>query len=667
MPAASAASSASSERPAVARAEPTSAHGASVPAAAAVRTAACSARAQRGEAALHARADPVGHRQGEDHARQGVTRAAEAAGRLDDRERIPARADEERLHVLVVQPAAGDAPGEVRGLAPSERRHLDAVDALQVAGGQVLRPRGEQHRDPLAPQPPRGEQDRLGRRRVEPVQVVDGHEQGGVGGGQAQDPQGRGRHAEPIGGRRGRQREGALERLRLRPGQPGDEVGQGPHQLEQAAERELRLALDPPRPQDPHAGLAAGGEGLRLPQEGGLSGARRPDQGERAALAGARLGDEPADGRDLGLPARRAPPPARSLIAARPARAGGARPNSRRASACRSPSPAASGAIAPRPGIGQHGAEGRAVVLDGRDDRVGDLVRLEPTLLADPAEGPEDAGPGPGVGRLRLAGRPAHDRGAGELGPHHARLDQHRPHAGRAELERQRLEDRRQRQLRRAVHAEERHGDPAGEGGDADHDPGAGPAHRRERRLDDRDGAEEVGLELAPGEVEVHVLHRPEEGPARVVHHAGERATGDLVRRADRVADARGVRHVEAHDVAAGGVCGVRRVAHPGHHPPACGAEGVDGRLADAARGARDEHGPRSESPSLPRRRGCKVPGIYSSLPALRARRPGEPDPAGHLMRVSCPAHSCSRSRYFCTLPVEVLGSSPTRTATGHL
>ena len=36
-------------------------------------------------------------------------------------------------------------------------------------------------------------------------------------------------------------------------------------------------------------------------------------------------------------------------------------------------------------------------------------------------------------------------------------------------------------------------------------------------------------------------------------------------------------------------------------------------------------------------------------------------------IRVSCPAHSFSRSTYFCTLPVDVLGSGPNSTASGHL
>ena len=36
-------------------------------------------------------------------------------------------------------------------------------------------------------------------------------------------------------------------------------------------------------------------------------------------------------------------------------------------------------------------------------------------------------------------------------------------------------------------------------------------------------------------------------------------------------------------------------------------------------------------------------------------------------IRVSCPAHSFSRSTNFCTLPVEVFGSGPNSTASGHL
>ena len=78
----------------------------------------------------------------------------------------------------------------------------------------------------------------------------------------------------------------------------------------------------------------------------------------------------------------------------------------------------------------------------------------------------------------------------------------------------------------------------------------------------------------------------------------------------------------------------------PGPGPVREGAEwlcGVCGRLAGSKRGGLD------------RRARCGYPGCAAPI------------------RLSCPAHSRSRSTNFCTLPVEVLGSGPNSTVSGHL
>src|SRR5262249_11907973 len=63
-------------------------------------------------------------------------------------------------------------------------------------------------------------------------------------------------------------------------------------------------ALDPMGPEHLHPAGVTDDDRLRLPQERRLAGARRPDQGERAASPGSRSGDELADGRELGFPAK---------------------------------------------------------------------------------------------------------------------------------------------------------------------------------------------------------------------------------------------------------------------------------------------------------------------------------------------------------------------------
>ena len=61
-------------------------------------------------------------------------------------------------------------------------------------------------------------------------------------------------------------------------------------------------------------------------------------------------------------------------------------------------------------------------------------------------------------------------------------------------------------------------------------------AHRRQRRLDHRRGAEEVGLEHRAHLVEVNVLDRAEHGVAGVAHQAAERAAGVLLGGGDALA-----------------------------------------------------------------------------------------------------------------------------------
>ena len=304
MPAASAASSASSSRPAVARAEPDERgrrlgarrgrgdHRGPLP------------RTQRGESALHPGADPVGDRQGQDHPRQGVARAAEAAGRLDDRERVPARAEEEGLHVLVVQPApATRRARSAESLRPSGV-DLDSVDALEVAGRQLLRARASSIAIP----------SRHSRLAANRIAAADGGSSQcrsstatSTGASAAARPRIPSVAADTLnrsvpGG--GRQRQGALQRQRLRLGQPGDQVGEGSHA------RGGRRTRAPPRSRSPDTRSTCTPfppllhEGLRLAQKGRLPGARRPDQGQRAAVTGRRPGEEPVDGRDLGLPVR---------------------------------------------------------------------------------------------------------------------------------------------------------------------------------------------------------------------------------------------------------------------------------------------------------------------------------------------------------------------------
>ena len=140
--------------------------------------------------------------------------------------------------------------------------------------------------------PPREVLDALARLRVEPVQIVDEHQQGVVG--QA-DETVRGRaHGEAVAGRRRRQGQRAGERIALRRRQVREAAEQRPDHVSEAGERQLGLAFDPARRRHDEPVRPA----ARLRQQRGLAGARLADQGHRTAR-GANLREQRSQRRQL--------------------------------------------------------------------------------------------------------------------------------------------------------------------------------------------------------------------------------------------------------------------------------------------------------------------------------------------------------------------------------
>ncbi len=118
------------------------------------------------------------------------------------------------------------------------------VDPLAVA-------QPEQQHDALGVEPPRGEQQRLARRVVEPLEVVGEREHRLALGGRGEQAEHAGGDGEAVGDGRGLERERAAQRRRLHRRDLAAQVEQRREQLRQRRERQMRLRLDPARPQHP--------------------------------------------------------------------------------------------------------------------------------------------------------------------------------------------------------------------------------------------------------------------------------------------------------------------------------------------------------------------------------------------------------------------------------
>ena len=154
-------------------------------------------------------------------------------------------------------------PGRQRpaGVLLEHRRGRLAVQALELERGQErVRRRGrlagahrEQRRDRVGEQPADGEQDRGQRRLVDPVGVVDRHQQRLLLRVGRQQAERRRADQEAVALDAGREPERAAQRGGLRRRDVGEPVERRPQQREQAGERDLRLGLHAARPQHAHA------------------------------------------------------------------------------------------------------------------------------------------------------------------------------------------------------------------------------------------------------------------------------------------------------------------------------------------------------------------------------------------------------------------------------
>ncbi len=212
----------------------------------------------------------------------------EAARQFQQGQRVAARLGQDPLAHALVERAPDDGVQQRAGVVVAQ-----PFDDQLRQPGQLLgrRAGGEDQRDRLGQQAARDERERLQRRAVEPLRVVDTHNQRPLArhlGEQAEDRQ---PDQEAILGRTGRQPERDFERIALRRGQVLAAVEQRRAQLVQPRERELHLGVDPGRPRDPERVRALDGvvEQRRLPD------ARVAAHHENAAAPVTKAGEEAID------------------------------------------------------------------------------------------------------------------------------------------------------------------------------------------------------------------------------------------------------------------------------------------------------------------------------------------------------------------------------------
>ena len=163
-------------------------------------------------------------------------------------------------------------------------RHLEPGD------GGALAQRAD-HRDALGAEPAAGEQERLQRRLVEPLRVVDRHQHRLLLGGDGEQAQQPGRDREAIV-RRGRpERQRAAQRACLDLGDVVEPVEQRRDELGQPGERDVGLGLDAAGAQHAQPGRLAD----RPSHQRGLADPGLAVHEQRAALAGASLRQQPVN------------------------------------------------------------------------------------------------------------------------------------------------------------------------------------------------------------------------------------------------------------------------------------------------------------------------------------------------------------------------------------
>ena len=221
----------------------------------------------------------------------GELLVAEQARELDQGERIPTGVLHESILHLRRERSGGALGQQCPGRVGVQAREAQLRQPRRLEAPQLAVARGEEQHDPFRLQAPRGERQRIGRRPVQPLGIVDHAHHRNVLRGlreQGEDPDA---DEEAVLDRHARQPEGPSHRGGLRLGEARQQVDDGPHELVQRSERELGLGLDPHGAQHPHARRVLD----RMPEQRRLAEPGIAPDDQRAALRGPSANDEALD------------------------------------------------------------------------------------------------------------------------------------------------------------------------------------------------------------------------------------------------------------------------------------------------------------------------------------------------------------------------------------
>ena len=262
----------------------------------------------------------------------GLLELAEPA-QLGDRERQPLGPAEDLLHPARGGQAADQPRRQQARRLAVERLDRQLLEPRGVERRQRLVTRGQDHRDRRAGEPAAREQQRVKRRRVEPMHVVDAREHRPLGRREQQQAESGRSHEEAValdGAPAGRAPRPAPSRCG--PGQLAKAIQHRAQQLEHPGEGDLGLARDAARAQHREAFGALRGE----VQQRRLARARDAPQHQRATAACSCRADQRLQARALRVPAQEhaaSVPSCTSMwgwnVGSSWTRAGGARPYGR--------------------------------------------------------------------------------------------------------------------------------------------------------------------------------------------------------------------------------------------------------------------------------------------------------------------------------------------------
>ena len=226
----------------------------------------------------------------------GALVVAERARQLEQRERVAAG----DVDQLVAHDRGQGAVEQGPRLGVAQPGEPQLGQPVRLERARVALARSDQHGDRVGLQPPGDEHERLGRRAVEPVGVVDHAQQRLVVGHGREQAQHGDRDEEAVLDALGGQPEGAAQGRGLDVGELVGEVEDRPQQLVQAGERQLGLGLDAGAGEHAHPVRAR----QRALQQRGLADPRVAAQHEHAAARVPGRVEQAVDRRALALSAQ---------------------------------------------------------------------------------------------------------------------------------------------------------------------------------------------------------------------------------------------------------------------------------------------------------------------------------------------------------------------------